>query len=276
MTTPHSSWAKYYDAAYARSFGEIYEALTEVTVQNVARIQPPPARIIDFGAGTGRLSLPLAKAGYSVVAVDPCAEMLAVLQCKAETQNLAIETICCRMQDDVQSPPFDLALCVFTVLLYLLDEASLTASLRTAAAVLRPGGRLLIDIPSRQLFHSYRRAASDFVREVRVTAEAENLFRYEEAIRVFDGERWTDYSDSFQIRLWEQAEVFSALEQAGFFVEEDLSGQFASSGSNYFVASLMPRPATPPTSVAHLRRKHDPAASATPATPSTPGMNDPA
>ena len=68
MTTPHSSWAQHYDAAYA-SFGEIYEALTTVTVRNVVKIQPPPARIIDFGAGTGRLSLPLAKEGYSVSAV---------------------------------------------------------------------------------------------------------------------------------------------------------------------------------------------------------------
>lgn len=237
MTTPHSSWAQHYDAAYAQSFGKIYEDLTTVTVQNVAKIQPPPARIIDFGAGTGRLSLPLAKAGYSVVAVDPCAEMLDMLRSKAATHNLTVHTIPCRMQDEFQSEPFDIALCVFTVLLYLLDEASLAASLRRAAAALRPGGRLLFDIPSRQLFHSYRRATSDFVREVTVTAETEELFRYEEAIRVFDGKRWTHYADSFQIRLWQETEIFSALEQAGFVVEKDLSDQFAGSGSKYFLAS---------------------------------------
>ena len=237
MTTPHSSWAQHYDAAYAHSFGKIYEALTTVTLENVAKLQPPPARIIDFGAGTGRLSLPLAKAGYFVVAVDPCAEMLDMLRSKAATQNLTVNTIPCRMQDEFQSAPFDIALCVFTVLLYLLDEASLAASLRRAAAVLRPGGRLLFDIPSRQLFHSYRWETPDFVREVTVTAETGELFRYEEAIRVSDGGRWTDYADSFQIRLWQETEIFSALKQAGFVVEEDLSRQFACSGSKYFVAS---------------------------------------
>ena len=197
MKTPHSSWAQHYDEAYRRSFGDFYDGLTQVTVDCIARIQPPPARIVDFGAGTGRLALPLTKAGYSVVATDPCAEMLAVLSSKAEKEGLAIQTVCCPMQDEFQSPPFDLALCVFTVLLYLLDEAALGASFQTAAAALRPGGRLLLDIPSRQIFHSYNRTAPDFVREVRVIPETEVLFRYEETIRVLDGKRWVTHADSF-------------------------------------------------------------------------------
>ena len=106
MNTPHSSWAQHYDEAYRRSFGGFYDDLTQATVECVARIQPAPARVVDFGAGTGRLALPLAKAGYNVVATDPCAEMLAVLSSKAEKQRLSIPTVCCRMQDEFQSPPF--------------------------------------------------------------------------------------------------------------------------------------------------------------------------
>lgn len=241
MKTPHSSWAQHYDEAYRRSFGDFYDSLTEATVQCVARIQSPPARIVDFGAGTGRLALPLAKAGYSVMAIDPCAEMLAVLSSKAENERLAIQTVCCRMQDEFQSPPFDLALCVFTVLLYLLDEVALNAAFQTAAAALRPGGRLLLDIPSRQIFHSYNRTAPDFVRDVRVIPETEVLFRYEETIRVLDGNRWVNHEDSFQIRYWEQSRVFDALRRASFVVEDDLSAQFAGSGSSYYIASRLPR-----------------------------------
>lgn len=241
MTTPHSSWAQHYDEAYRRSFGDFYDGLTEATVDCIARIQSQPARIVDFGAGTGRLALPLAKAGYSVVAIDPCAEMLAVLSSKAEKERLAIQTVCCRMQDEFQSPPFDLALCVFTVLLYLLDEAALNAAFQTAAAALRPGGRLLLDIPSRQIFHSYNRTAPDFVREVRVNPETDVLFRYEETIRVLDANRWVNHSDSFQIRYWEQSQVFDALGRASFAVEEELSAQFAGSGSSYYIASRLPR-----------------------------------
>ena len=241
MTTPHSSWAKHYDEAYRRSFGEYYDALTEATVECIGSIQPPPARVIDFGAGTGRLALPLARAGYTVVAVDQCAEMLSILRSKAETESLAIQTVCCRMEDKFQSPPFDLALCVFTVVLYLLDEAALTASFERAAAMLRPGGGLLFDIPSKHLFHSYSRTAPDFVREVRVIPETDELFRYEENIRVLDGNRWENYTDSFQIRLWERTEIFNALERAGFVVEKDLSTQFTGSGAHYFLASRICR-----------------------------------
>jgi SAM-dependent methyltransferase len=241
VKTPHSSWAQHFDEAYRRSFRGFYDELTQATVECVARIQPSPARVVDFGAGTGRLALPLAQAGYSVVAIDPCAEMLAVLSSKAEKERLTIPTVCCRMQDEFQSPPFDIALCVFTVLLYLLDEAALNASFQTAAGALRPGGRLLLDIPSRQIFHSYNRTAPDFVREVRVIPETEVLFRCEETIRVLDGDGWVDHADSFQIRYWEQSLVFDALGRAGFVMEDDLSAQFAGSGSNYYLASRLPR-----------------------------------
>ena len=122
MTPPHSTWAEFYDEAYHRSFEGLYEALSEATVRFVSTRQPLPARIVDYGAGTGRLALPLSRAGYTVVATEPCPEMLAVLKAKAAIETLAVETVCCRMQDPLQLPPFDLALCVFTVISYLLDE----------------------------------------------------------------------------------------------------------------------------------------------------------
>lgn len=236
MSTAHSTWAQHYDEAYRRSFGDFYDRLTEVTVDCIRRIQPPPARVIDFGAGTGRLAHPLAKAGYSVMAVDPCAEMLAVLDSKVEEAQLPIQTVCCRMQDRVEAAPFDLAVCVFTVLLYQLDEIALNASLQSAAAAVRPDGKLLLDIPSRQIFRSYTRTEPDFVREVQVTAETDVLFRYEETIEIWRDGRWSKHEDSFRIRHWEQSQVLEALDRAGFVVMEDLTSVFAGTGSQYLVA----------------------------------------
>ena len=139
VTMPHSSSARYYDEAYHRSFGSLYDALTKETVEFVQAKLRPPARIVDFGAGTGRLALPLARAGYTVVATDPCEEMLAVLRSKAATENLTLDTVRSRMQDEFPSPRFDFALCVFTVIVYLLDERALNASFQRASAALRVG-----------------------------------------------------------------------------------------------------------------------------------------
>jgi len=77
---PHASWADVYDLAYEHSFGEFYARLTDKTIEWVAERVRPPAAIVDFGAGAGRLSVPLAAMGFDVTAVDPCAAMLGQLE----------------------------------------------------------------------------------------------------------------------------------------------------------------------------------------------------
>jgi SAM-dependent methyltransferase len=49
---------------------------------------PVGARVVDFGSGTGRLSIPLAKAGYSVLAVDVSERSLEVLRVVARDLGL--------------------------------------------------------------------------------------------------------------------------------------------------------------------------------------------
>jgi len=61
---------------------------------------------------------------------------------------------------------------VFTVTLYLLDTESLDAACRTAAAVLRPGGRLLIDIPWQEMFQGGSFILPGGSRQVAVTPVA--------------------------------------------------------------------------------------------------------
>lgn len=54
-----------------------YEGISfERTHQTILRLLPPaPARVLDIGAGTGRDAAALAARGYTVVAVEPTAEM---------------------------------------------------------------------------------------------------------------------------------------------------------------------------------------------------------
>jgi 2-polyprenyl-3-methyl-5-hydroxy-6-metoxy-1,4-benzoquinol methylase len=91
--------AQYFDMAknqYPRGAIVIPPKHTAVECQAVLdRLRDVPADgvVIDFGAGTGRLSISLARAGYSVLAVDVSERSLAVLEETARDLGLhAVDT----------------------------------------------------------------------------------------------------------------------------------------------------------------------------------------
>ena len=57
----HDSWADYYDCAYKLTYGRVYEDFTNKTLDVIRDLASPPARIVEFGAGTGRLAIPQAQ-----------------------------------------------------------------------------------------------------------------------------------------------------------------------------------------------------------------------
>ena len=239
MTTPHSSWAEYYDTAYEQSFGDFYYQLTNATLKQIGKYVQPPARIIDFGAGTGRLSLPLASQGYKVVAVEPCKEMLSQLKRKSGSEY--IEDFLGRMQDFRSNEQYDMAICIFTVLLYLLDEEALDESICAAEHALCPSGLLLMDIPSRATFQSYGRLTDKIERIVNVSVQGSDIYRYEETTTVRDADSMISYADSFPIRYWDVEHVMTVLDTHGFSLYEDLSNVFIGTGSQYFVMKKINR-----------------------------------
>lgn len=236
MPAPHSSWAEVYDLVYERSFGEFYRELTAATLEVVCRCAQPPARIVDFGAGTGRLAIPLAEMGFEVTAVEPCREMLD--QLKAKQGGAGLNRVCSTMGGFPadRDGEFDLALCVFTVLLYLLDEEALKKSLEAAWRVLKAGGLMLIDIPTRELFQGYSRSDELMSRSVTIDSEGGGLFSYHEEVELRgpDGEA-VSYEDRFQIRYWPPARVTGVLREVGFVVEKDLSREFCGAGAQYYL-----------------------------------------
>ena len=80
--TAHDSWAKVYDSAYKESFGRFYKEFTELTLKVIQEETAQGLKVIDFGAGTGRLSYPLSELGFDVTAVDSSLEMLKELKSK--------------------------------------------------------------------------------------------------------------------------------------------------------------------------------------------------
>lgn len=224
---PHATWAEVYDRVYELGFGELYARLTETTLAVIAARVPPPARVVDLGAGTGRVALPLAARGYAVTAVEPCAEMLAVLAGRPGGEGVA--QVRATMADFRAGAPFDLALCLFTVVAYIVEEVELDRSFAAVAAALRPGGRLLLDLPTVAVFAGFRHTRDGLDRTVTITGQGR--YRYQEDTRVVVDGRVLRYTDDFPLRHWPRAETLARLAAQGLVLEEDLSGSFPGSGA---------------------------------------------
>ena len=83
-------------ATYDRSPGHNPTTALELAVWAAALrrfLPPPPARVLDVGAGTGFLSVILARQGYDVTALDLSPGMLGQLQAKATAAGLSVHTV---------------------------------------------------------------------------------------------------------------------------------------------------------------------------------------
>jgi SAM-dependent methyltransferase len=104
----------------------------------VARhLPPPPARVLDCGAGTGFLTLIAARLGHQVVSLDLSERMLARLRAKADAENLAVEVVV-GAADRPPAGPFD-AVMERHLLWTLRDPVDALHAWRSVA----PHGRLL-------------------------------------------------------------------------------------------------------------------------------------
>jgi SAM-dependent methyltransferase len=100
-----------------------------------------PARVLDVGAGTGRVTLDLARAGHSVTALDLDPELLGALRERAA--DLSVATVCADARCfELDRRDFDLCLAPMQTLQLLRDAAERVAFLRCARAHLRSAGLL--------------------------------------------------------------------------------------------------------------------------------------
>lgn len=88
-------WDSFHDADVARQYDRHLEG-THLLRQDLDFFQahcPQPGRVIDLGAGTGRLSIPLVRQAYTSVAVDLSPEMLKVLGEKADHEGVSVPCV---------------------------------------------------------------------------------------------------------------------------------------------------------------------------------------
>ena len=98
--------------------------------------------VVEWGAGTGRLAIPLAEAGHDVTAVEVSENMLA----KGRERSAAIEWVRGDMRSVTLGRGYELAVCAFNSFLCLLGVDDALAFLRNAREYLKPGGLLGIEV----------------------------------------------------------------------------------------------------------------------------------
>lgn len=96
----HYSYTVYRKEEVARSFdegrfgGPIGKILQESQEEVILKMIEHPLsgiNVLDLGAGTGRISLPLARLGAEVIALDSSDKMLAIAEDKAMAENIPIK-----------------------------------------------------------------------------------------------------------------------------------------------------------------------------------------
>ncbi len=153
MTSDHESS---YEAS--PEFGALYDAIPAYAeradvgfyVSEAAR-SGAAARVLEVGCGTGRITLPLARAGHPVVGVDISPAMLARARQSLGAEPEAVRARVALVEGDaraadVPGAPFDLAIAPFRVLQHLVETDDQLRFLATARRHLGPGGRLALDV----------------------------------------------------------------------------------------------------------------------------------
>lgn len=207
-----------------------------------ARVGGP---ILEIGAGTGRLTIPLARMGLEVWAVDVSAGMLARLRAKLAREDAAVRARVHVVHADAAAldlpvRDFPLALLPFNTLMLIPDPEDERATLAALAAHTAPGAVLALDVmnprtlpqePERAPAPSEPRTAPDtgnrYVRMAMNTGvDAQRRQRvcgwYDELLP--DGTvQSTDFA--FRWRMIGREELAAMLAEAGF-APETLVGDF--------------------------------------------------
>jgi ubiquinone/menaquinone biosynthesis C-methylase UbiE len=151
-------YATFYDWENARTLGRRDLAFWRHTLAR------EPGPVLELGCGTGRLLLPLSRAGIQMVGIDRSAPMLARAATRA--RRTASRSRPRMLRGDIRELPFPDAtfgavMAPYGLLQSLLRERDLAALLKEAARVLRPGGVLGIDlVPDLASWAEYTRRVS--------------------------------------------------------------------------------------------------------------------
>jgi glycine/sarcosine N-methyltransferase len=184
-------------------------------------------RVLDAACGTGHHAIALAKQGYQVMGADLSAAMIEQARLNAAAAGVQVGFAVAGFGGLAAiGQTFDAVLCLGNSLPHLLTEKALAEALSDFAAVLHPGG--LVVIQNRNFDRVWRRRERFMGPQSCREGEREWVFvrfyDFHEATVTFnmirlrrDGETWTQDIESTELRPIFRDELAAALGRAGFF-----------------------------------------------------------
>ena len=190
--------------------------------------------VLELGCGTGRLSIPVARAAPRFVGIDRSESMLGRLRVRMRRAGLAGRMSVLR--GDIRELPFlggwrcRLVMAPYGMLQSLLSDDDLAGALDEAARVLAPGGTFGVDLaPDLPRWEEYRRHVSlhgPLRGGGRVTLIESVRQDRRRSLTVFDqefverrGRRRTSHRFSLVFRTVTVPQMVARLERAGFRVD---------------------------------------------------------
>jgi SAM-dependent methyltransferase len=192
--------------------------------------------VVELGVGTGRVAIPIARAGQDVIGVDASSAMLTEAARRAAIEGVAdkIRFVDADMRAFIAEQPVELVIIPFRGFLHMLTVDDQLAALTSIWRSLVPGGRLVLNIflpdPEVQVAQNGRRTShGDFIDERGRRCEMWGLPEYDVTTQllhlqvgldVYEDERLVDSIETgFDLRAIHRYEFEHLLIRAGFEIE---------------------------------------------------------
>lgn len=170
-----------YGELIAGKYDELYPEVDSSMIETLAELAAG-GRALELGSGTGRVAIPLSRAGIEVHGIDASEKMTARLQGKPGGE--AIPVTQSTIADFDLDARFDLVYVVFNTFFALLTQAQQINCMKSAARHLKPGGALAIEafVPDLSRFDRGQRVSVIAMEQGYVRIDASRLDRANQTV----------------------------------------------------------------------------------------------
>ena len=151
-------WKTFFDDDYLRIWGQMFseETNTKQAAEFWSMLDlSPECQLLDAPCGWGRLSVPLASRGATVLGVDQSETLLASAECnRGQLPPERLRYLRHDLRTPLPETGFDVACNIFTSFGYGTEEEDV-AIFRTLRSAVRPGGRIVVETNHRDLMCAF-------------------------------------------------------------------------------------------------------------------------